>query len=140
MKKLIAIFVLVFGLSACSLDDDNTPNYQFYTEVLPITSFELPAEFNMGESYEIIVRYNAPSTCHSFSRIYYEKELNTRIIAVENTVNNTDGVVCEELNQEVETSFEFFVTNNGSYVFKFWSGVNEYGEDEYYEVEVPVVE
>jgi len=40
----------------------------------------------------------------------------------------------------VEVSFNFVCLYSGSYVFKFWQGVDVNDEDIYYIVEVPVIE
>ena len=97
-----------------------------------------PNEFTLGETYEITIRYYRPSTCHAFNSFYYEKNLNTRTIAVESIVFEQDG--CEALESVlVEKKLNFHVTNNGSYIFKFWQGANEYGEDVFLEYEIPVI-
>lgn len=136
MKKIIIVLALVLGLSSCSLDDD-TPN--FHSVVLPVEEALLPQEFALGETYEIKMWYKRPSTCHTFSRVYYEKELNTRIVAIENIVTENNN--CLELTDEmIEVSFDFYVTSNGSYIFKFWKGKDDYGVDIFDEVEVPVID
>jgi hypothetical protein len=40
----------------------------------------------------------------------------------------------------VDATFNFIVTSNGTYIFKFWQGEDDNGNDLYYIVEVPVVE
>jgi len=136
MKKLIVFFVLLGTLVSCSLDDDNSVNYHF--EILPIESVEIPDQFTLGETYPITVHYIKPSSCYVFNDFYYVKELNERTIAVVNTVYENQS--CTEAQEMAEATFNFFVTSNGTYVFKFWQGVDESGNDLYYIVEVPVVE
>jgi hypothetical protein len=47
---------------------------------------------------------------------------------------------CETLDNVTEdATFNFIVTSNGSYIFKFWQGEDENGEDQYLTIEVPVV-
>ena len=136
MKKILAILSLFFVLSSCSIKEDE-PN--FHTVILPITAVELPQEFILGETYQIKVWYNKPSTCHTFSGIYYDKYLNERIVAVTNIV--TEGNNCQNLSDStVDSTFDFYVTSNGSYIFKFWQGEDGNGQDIFYEVEVPVID
>ena len=52
-----------------------------------------------------------------------------------------DNATCETLENElVENTFNFKVTSNGSYIFKFWQGEDEAGEDQYLTIEIPVEE
>lgn len=134
MKKLVLLLSLLFAFNSCSTDDGD--NFRF--ELIPVESVEIPNEFTLGETYEITIRYYRPSTCHAFNSFYYEKNLNTRTIAVESIVFEQDG--CEALESVlVEKKLNFHVTNNGSYIFKFWQGANEYGEDVFLEYEIPVI-
>ena len=133
MKKLVLLLSLLFAFNSCSTDDGD--NFRF--ELLPVESVEIPNEFTLGETYEITIRYYRPSTCHAFNSFYYEKNLNTRTIAVESIVFEQDG--CEALESVlVEKKLNFHVTNNGSYIFKFWQGTNEAGEDIFLDYEIPV--
>lgn len=135
MKKVILILTLVFTLVSCSGEDDS-PNY--YSVILPVIEVEVPQEFVINQTYEIKVWYERPSTCHAFSGFYYEKNLNERVVAVQNIV--TEAGNCEDLVDEVvEASFNFQATVTGSYVFKFWKGTDENGTDIFEEVEVLVV-
>ena len=103
----------------------------------------LPDEFQFGETYAIGYTYLRPSTCHAFKDLYYFPEGNTRTVAVINYVfsGNTN---CEPLTGEegrVERTFDFYVKQEtGSYIFKFWQGEDDQGEDLYLIVEVPVVD
>ncbi len=136
MKNFLAILSLFFVLSSCSIEGDR-PN--FHTAILPITSVELPQEFVLGETYQIKVWYQKPSNCHSFNGFYYDKYLNERTVAVLNLV--TENNDCQPLTDViVEASFDFYVTSNGSYIFKFWQGEDVNGQDIFYEVEVPVID
>jgi hypothetical protein len=65
--------------------------------------------------------------------------LNERTIAIQNIVQEES--TCSTLTDElVYATLDFYVTNNGSYVFKFWQGVDDNLEDIFYEIEVPVVD
>lgn len=123
-------------ITSCSLNDDNDANYSF--EVLPVESVEIPAEFTLGETYPIKVKYLKPTSCHVFKEFYYSKNLNERTVAPITLVYENDN--CQTLENTLEeATFNFIVTGNGSYVFKFWQGEDEAGEDQYLTIEVPVV-
>jgi hypothetical protein len=134
MKKIFLLFSIVFLFNSCNVDDGISYRY----EVLPIESVELPAEFELGETYTIIYRYYRPTTCYRDSGIYFEKELNTRTFASRNIV--IDGQNCNALDMVlVEKTFDFYVTSNGSYIFKFWNGKDANGDNIYLEYEIPVI-
>ncbi|OUR93855.1 hypothetical protein A9Q87_03860 [Flavobacteriales bacterium 34_180_T64] len=136
MKKVVFLLVLLASLISCSINDDNNRTFEY--EILPIESVDMPNEFVLGEVYTIYVTYNKPSGCHVFSDFYYVSELNQRTIAVISTIYTNQD--CAQTSISEEVSFDFIVNNNGTYVFRFWQGEDENGNDLYYIVEVPVVE
>lgn len=134
MKKFFVLSFLVVLLFSCSTDDDSVA-YSF--ELLPIESVDIPDEFMLGETYPITVTYERPSTCHIFRDFYYVKDNNERTVAVVNTVFEQND--CEDLIDTMLTAtFNFQVTSNGSYIFKFWQGKDDNDEDIFLEIEVPV--
>ncbi len=135
MKKLIlAIFTLVF-ITSCSVDDSNSPKYHY--EILKVDSFIVPAFFTLGETSVITVKYKSPSTCHYFDGFYYERDLNKRLIAIQSRV--LQGSTCLPLTDVVvEKTFNFKATSNGSYIFKFYKGVDANGADIFEDIEIPV--
>ncbi|MFI1772694.1 hypothetical protein [Thalassobellus citreus] len=135
MKRLL-VLCLTLILASCSVDGDST-NYNF--EVLPVESVDIPDEFVLGETYPITISYFRPSTCHSFKEFYYLKENNVRTVAPINFVVEENN--CIELPAAlVEETFNFTVTSNGSYIFKFWQGEDSNGDDQYLTIEVPVID
>lgn len=136
MKKLFFLCVIALSITSCSLDN-NTTDYQ--TEFLPIEAVDMPSEFVFGEVYEISLSYYRPSSCHVFYDFYYASEQNQRTIAIINVVYSDHDCVTYD-NQLVEVSFNFMVNSNEPYVFRFWQGQDDNGNDLYYIVEVPVVE
>lgn len=135
MKKIVLLTLFLLTLVGCSNDYDQ-PNYSY--EVLPIDSYTLPESFTLGETYEIKLKYKKPSNCHFFQGIYYDKNLNVRTIGIQTTV--LESADCTPLTAEpTEVSFNFYVTNTGSYIFKFYKGEDANGENIFEEVEIPVV-
>ncbi|MCF7559650.1 hypothetical protein L3X39_03300 [Sabulilitoribacter multivorans] len=136
MKKLLALSLTLVLFVSCSLNDD-TVSYSF--EILPVESVDIPSEFQLGETYPITVSYFKPSTCHSFKEFYYLKENNERTVAPITYVFEDNS--CSTLENElVEATFNFIVTSNGSYIFKFWQGEDSQGEPIYLIIEVPVID
>ncbi|MGA9636896.1 hypothetical protein [Flavobacterium sp.] len=138
MKKILLFLVLMIASTSCSLDKDNHDTDTYTYSSLPIESYELPDTFTLGETYEIKLKYQKPTACHLYQGIYYDKNLNTRTIAIQAAVKDN-----EQCTQEVpplsEVSFNFVVSNTGSYIFKFYKGKVD-GENVFEEVEIQVVE
>lgn len=135
MKKIVLFLIVITSFLSCSLDDDNT-SYTY--DVLPIESYIVPASFTLGETYEIKLKYQKPTSCHIYQGIYYDKNLNTRTIAIQTAVQNNQ-VCTQQIPPLSEVSFNFMVNNTGSYIFKFYKGEDANGEDIFEEVEIPVV-
>jgi len=134
MKKIISLFALLFILNSCSTDNEESFSFQ----LLKIDSVDIPTEFILGQTYPITLHYTLPSSCHFFNTMYYDKNLNVRNIAIESAVVNRND--CIETPTQTRTyTFDFEVTSNGgSYIFKFYQGKNEAGENIFLEYEVPV--
>lgn len=119
---------------------------EFILEILPIESASVPDEVLLGETYTISYSYFKPSTCYLFSDLYYVSENNVRTIAVINKVLNASGnIICETLtNQLEERSFTFVadITDNinDAYIFKFWHGKDNNGQDTFLVFEVPIMQ
>ena len=135
MRNLLFSFFALFIFS-CSLSDDTNENY---FEILPIESVIIPEEFELNEVYEITLNYLRPTDCYAFNDIYYLRENNERTVAIIAEVFSNNGF-CEEINTELERTFNFQATSTGSYIFKFWQGEDVDGEDQYLIVEVQVIE
>jgi hypothetical protein len=134
MKKIVSLLALIFLLGAC--EPDSGPHYTF--ELTKIESVDLPTEFTLGETYPITVHFKLPTSCHYFNQLYYDKDLNVRTIAVETAVEERNN--CMDTPDDVgEYTFNFYVTSNGSYIFKFYQGKDENGENIFLEYEVPVL-
>jgi hypothetical protein len=137
MKKIVLFLALITTVLGCSTNDNDDRSYTY--EILPIASYEIPASFTLGKTYKIKLNYQMPTTCHILKGIYYDKYLNIRTIAIQTAVN--DNQVCTTQYPPIaEVSFDFYVTNNGSYIFKFYKGKDTDGKDIFEEVEIPVID
>lgn len=135
MKKIIVLLTLFIVLNSCSKEDDT----QYSFKLMAIESVDIPAEFTLGETYPITIHYTAPTSCYLFNYFYYEKDLNIRTIAIENAIAIRND--CQDLNAENSLksyTFNFYVTSNGSYIFKFYQGKNSEGNSIFLEYEIPV--
>lgn len=133
MKKFTLIFVALLMLYSCTVEDNRL---KYHYEILPIESYTVPESFVLGATYPIKMKYKKGTSCHQFQGFYYEKNLNIRTVAVQTLVS--ENTTCAADTTSVEVSFNFYVTSNGSYIFKFFKGVDEAGNDLFHEVEIPV--
>ena len=133
MKKLALFFIAILILNGCNVEDDSP---KFHYEILSIESYTVPQSFVLGQTYPIKVKYKKGTNCNQFQGFYYEKNLNVRTIAVQTAVSENSNCLADTT--RVEVSFNFNVTSNGSYIFKFFKGVDEAGNDLFHEVEIPV--
>lgn len=137
MKKLFLLCFTLMMFLSCSVDNDSGVNFDF--EFIPIEEVSIPEEFVLGEIYQINVTYNRISTCHDFHDFYYVPNGNERTVAVINVVYDYSD--CDMLeDQLIEKSFDFKAVYNQIYIFKFWQGEDENGNDVYLTYEVPVVD
>jgi hypothetical protein len=137
MKKLCfsVILALVISLHGCSIDHQE--NFQFVA--LPIVSVDMPESFVLNETYEINVTYDRSSTCAFFEGFEVSKETDSiRNVVVAASLLTSSDDDCEEVYEEVETSFNFIVLYDSTYLFKFYTGTDEDGVLQYLEIEVPV--
>ncbi len=136
-KRFVPGILLLLLLSlnlGCSSDDDEM-DYRFVS--LPIVAADLPVSFQLNETYDIGVTYVLSNSCSALEGF--------DVIAEDQTVRRVVAIGTEELNsectgaiQELETSFRFICLYSDTYLFRFYSGMNEEGEPQYIEYEVPV--
>lgn len=137
MNKFVLLILICFAaFTSCSIDD-NGSNF-IGTEILPIESVEIPESFVYGESYEILITYNRPSTCHQFYNFFYEIDRNERTVAVINSVYSNES--CVQESESVTVTLNFTVNGTETYLFKFYQGEDADGEDQYLLVEVPILD
>jgi len=134
MRKLV-VFLFTLVIVSCTADDYEST----YTELLPIENAIVTVEFERGEVYDIIVSYIRPSSCHAFNDMYFDGEENEWLVAVMATVFQ-GSYECDEIDALTEASFPFKAGEADSYIFKFWQGVDDDGDDQYLVIEVPVVD
>ncbi|MBT8185011.1 MAG: hypothetical protein KJN76_09225 [Eudoraea sp.] len=139
MKKALLFFLCCSSMvfNSCSLDDGEE---KFHFVPLQITAAELPESFMLNQTYQIKVTYATPNGCTSFEG-FDITESGTEYNEVRNVVAigaERENEQCTQVVEEVETTFSFLCLYSKTYVFRFWTGQDESGASEFFEVEVPV--
>lgn len=132
--KGISILLLLVALQGCDVNDDDV-DYHFVT--LNIVDAVLPQSFQQNQTYEILVTYQLPNGCTSFEGFDIISEDTTvrRVVAIG---SERDGQACTQAIEEVQTSFQFICLYSDTYVFRFFTGLDENDVPQYMEYEVPV--
>ncbi|MFP2997880.1 hypothetical protein ABN763_18345 [Spongiivirga sp. MCCC 1A20706] len=138
MKKTLLLFMLLLTAVSCSLDDDDA---NFHYEFVPVVAAEFPENFVLGSTYTIPVEFARPTECHFFSNFSFTRPDNTtRRIGVVNSVFTDRD--CSDISgdESIQTnSFDFMVIYEGTYTFQFWTGEDADGNNQYLEIQVPVL-
>lgn len=141
MKKIFLLLIVAFALNSCNIEE-NKPDV--YYELIPIKSCRMPYDFVSGQTYELEMFFRQPSSCHFYKGIYFEKQGNTRIVAIQAGVVESNSCITypddgSSATGELKSAkCNFTATGHETYIFRFWTGKNQQGEDTYYDVEVPV--
>lgn len=135
MKKIILLACIVL-LYSCLNSDNDFSSFQY--EFVKIDEAITPSSFTYGEIDSITVKYTFPNSCYSFYDLHYEKENNSRVVAITALVNIADSTVCSQATIEKEYTFAVHVLQEEDYIFKFWKGKNSNGDNLFEEIVIPV--
>ena len=136
MRHFITLFLVAFLMVGCNNDDDNYHDY--YLEYIGVKSADLPDEFIFGRTYRINVTLELPNSCYfHYGQYDYFYEGTTRLIYPIAHVD--ENVACAEIIRESTFSIPVQALQSEPYIFKFYQGVDENGQDLYLTVEVPVI-
>lgn len=134
MKKIIFLFLIALGITSCSLQGDQ-PNFEYH--LLPVTDVVVPNKYAVDSITNITLKYKRPTSCYYFNNFYYKPEGFTRVVAIEAVKSlQNDCTVDNETIYEVNLKFKPIA--QGTYHFKFWTGTNSSGVDEFLEYDVEV--
>jgi len=138
MRTIDVILALFIGttLVGCSGDD----NTRFFYELVAVEEVMLPKAFERGEIYEIEVSYFRPTDCHSFSGLDFNRIGNERTVAIVNVIVDQEKCTPIERLDLIDVSFDFRVGQEESYIFRFWQGKNQNGDNQFLTIEIPVVQ
>ncbi len=136
-KTFFRILFVMTMLLVNSCTNDDAPNFHFVP--LQIVSADLPEFFSLNQTYQIRVTYRKPDSCTSFSGFdVTPKDVTVRNVVLIGT-KRTDQETCNETSSEDVATFGFEVQHFQTYIFRFWQGEDANGEQQYFEVEVPVI-
>ncbi len=134
MKKTILFIALGLLSISCELGDDS-PNTTL--EILTVSEVNMPTAFRRDSITEIKVKYIRPTSCHFFNSFYYNGEDFDRTVAIYCAKTNQQGCQTDNITS-VEVPLRFRPTEIGTYHFKFWSGEDANGLDQFLEYDVIV--
>ena len=132
---LLCALMVSLTFSSCDLGDDG-PNFHFIP--LRIESVDMPESFDLDETYEINVTFILPDGCTYYEGFDVVKEATSTRKVVAVGAQRTDQEVCTQDVREEMASFTFVVLYDEMYLFRFYQGEDENGEQLFLEVEVPV--
>lgn len=128
MRNIFLLLLIPFLYLSCSKESETeTVTY----ELLPVSEVNLPTIFRINKESNIKIKFLQPTECHSFNKIYFEKDGSIRTIAVESIVSKDSEGGCTSLqngNMTTQT-LKFNPDQTGEYTLKFWKGKNSNGVD-----------
>lgn len=134
MKKLMLCAGFALLLSSCLPgDNDGFPAFAYG----PVQEVEAPTAYRVDSISEFTIRYSRPNTCYVFNGFYYQREGMMRTVAIEYAFLDRDDCVVEQ-NPVYEVPLRFRPEEPGTYTFKFWTGEDDAGVDQFIEVEAVV--
>lgn len=134
MRKIILIIPFYFLLSSCEL---NSGQPELTLETLPVSEVNMPTAYAKDSITEIPVKYIRPTSCHFFNSFYYAKNNFDRTVAIYSA--RATQASCQTDNVTIiEVPLRFKPTEIGTYHFKFWSGEDVGGLDQFIEYDAVV--
>jgi hypothetical protein len=130
MKKTLLFFVFALVLNSCSKDDHRQDEVVYNGEVLPVVSYVMPTTYAVDVVSTITLRYKIPTTCYAYDGIYYDRNGMTRTVGIATYQYNRSGCQTDGLNI-YEASLNFKPALSGTYNFKFFTGTNSAGVDQF---------
>lgn len=138
MKKILAIFLLATAVLVGCNDDDDYYDHEYHLEYIGAVSAEVPDTFEYGRTYRIEVTIELPNSCYYFYNQYdYFYEGTSRLIYPIAHVD--DGVSCSPDARDVTFSIRVQALQLEPYIFHFYQGEDEEGQDIFLTLEVPVI-
>ncbi len=134
MKRIFLILTVSFLTFSCSPSNDNPQNT---LETLPVSQVVMPTQFAKDSITEIPLSYIRPTVCNSFFDFYYLRDGMTRTVAILSLRDNGNSS-CPPSQTTYTVPLKFKPTALGTYHFKFWTGANAQGVDQYSEYDAVV--
>lgn len=134
MKPIFLMLALSFLTFSCSPHDDGPTNT---LETLPISQVAMATKFAKDSITEIPLSYVRPTVCHSFYDFYYVRDGLTRTVAII-ALKENGSTSCPPSQTTYTVPLKFKPAALGTYHFKFWTGTNTQGVDQYAEYDAVV--
>ena len=134
--KYLILAMIAVAATAISCNDDN--DHDYFLEYVRVTDADVPDEFILGQTYRLNVTVELPSSCYYFYGQYdYFYEGTSRLIYPIAHVH--DGEPCTLNIRETVFSIPVQALQSEPYIFKFYQGQDDNGQDIFLTVEVPVI-
>ena len=134
--KYLILAMIAVAATAISCNDDN--DHDYFLEYVRVTDADVPDEFILGQTYRLNVTVELPSSCYYFYGQYdYFYEGTSRLIYPIAHVH--DGEPCTLNIRETVFSIPVQALQAEPYIFKFYQGQDDDGQDIFLTIEVPVV-
>jgi hypothetical protein len=131
MKRGIFIVLAAISLVACDLGDE--PNTEY--ELGPIEGVTMAASYRVDSTSQIMVTCIRPTDCHILNGFYYDVHGFTRTVAMQFAVVGDENCQPEEPPYPYDVPLNFRPQQPGTYHFKFWTGVDDEGNDTFIEAD-----
>lgn len=132
MRKLVLLILIAISAISCDLGD--APSTEFV--ISPVQDVTMASAYKVDSISQILIRYKRPNDCHIFNGYYYSIEGYTRTCAIEFARMNESN--CQEDQMVYEVPLNFKPPSTGTYLFRFWDGMNTDGTDHFFEAEAVV--
>jgi hypothetical protein len=134
MKTIFLILTAGFLITSCSKENEGPSET---LETLPVSQVVMPTQFAKDSITEIPLSYIRPTVCHSFYDFYYLREGSNRTVAVI-LLKENGNPSCPVSQTTYTIPLKFKPIALGTYHFKFWTGANAQGVDQYTEYDAVV--
>ena len=131
MKKLIILLFISALVFSCTEEE---PILEL--KVLPIKEAKTPVRLQYRNVDTLTLKYTLPNACYTFRNVYYERERNSRVIAI-NAVLDSEKI-CTQATIDEEIKIPIHVLQEEDYTFKFFKGKDADGNSIFKEIIVPV--
>ncbi|WP_338350745.1 hypothetical protein [Nonlabens tegetincola] len=139
LKSLLLSLFVVLSMVSCSIEDDGP---QIAYSAAKVVEVNMPDTLDFGTTHIVTLKIEKPAECFVFSGFEVIPTLNERTVTPVLVYNANDCFAENNPNNviEEEVNLNFIAASNGSYVFKFFNGLDADGLPTYIEMTVPVRE
>ena len=134
MNRIVFLALLLLTVSFTSCNTDNEEPY--YIQISGFTEVTNPAKFAKDSITNIPLLYTLPSKCNSFNGLYYDANDMQRIVAIESIRKGNNA--CNVDDQVYSETLRFRPTKLGTFHFKFYTGKDAQGVNQYFEFDAVV--